>query len=248
MKGDLGVLFIEALEGLAYRYDGQVARLIVEKVYGPEPETTITIKPLTADGTSSWGLTKGQTYLEDEDQLSDTDKLAAAIMAAGQDIRGGPYAVANAMILHGTSLVSRSRMDPSRTPRASRKLSKRRAGTTCKPANAGQGRVGMAGFFDRDRGAPLPCQRGSQGAIMFKRRAAGQRIFPSEPAAPSLPRPVPEGQAAPSMAPALDDFGQPFKSVGGALLRQVRLSLSSAIHQALMTSPIWPRSSGWIAL
>ena len=34
-----------------------------------------------------------QTYLEDEDQLTDTDKLAAAIMAAGQDIRSGLYAV-----------------------------------------------------------------------------------------------------------------------------------------------------------
>jgi hypothetical protein len=38
---------------------------------------------------------------------------------------------------------------------------------------------------------------------MFKRHAAGQRIFPSEPAAPSLPRPVPEGQAAPSKAAEL---------------------------------------------
>ena len=38
---------------------------------------------------------------------------------------------------------------------------------------------------------------------MFKRRAAGQRIFPSEPAAPSLPSPVPEGPAAPSMAAEL---------------------------------------------
>ena len=35
MKGDLGVLFIEAMEGLTYRNDGQVARLIVEKVYAP---------------------------------------------------------------------------------------------------------------------------------------------------------------------------------------------------------------------
>jgi hypothetical protein len=40
---------------------------------------------------------KEQTYLEDEDQLSDTDKLVAAIMAAGQDIKSGLYAVANAM-------------------------------------------------------------------------------------------------------------------------------------------------------
>jgi hypothetical protein len=38
---------------------------------------------------------------------------------------------------------------------------------------------------------------------MFKRRAAGQRIFPSEPAAPSLPSPVPEGPAAPSLAAEL---------------------------------------------
>jgi hypothetical protein len=47
---------------------------------------------------------------------------------------------------------------------------------------------------------------------MFKRRATGQRIFPSEPAAPSLPSPVPEGQAAPSMAAELaylDSDGAP---------------------------------------
>jgi Holliday junction resolvase RusA-like endonuclease len=43
---------VKALVGLAYRNDGQVWRLIVEKVYGPEPETTITIKPLTADAPS----------------------------------------------------------------------------------------------------------------------------------------------------------------------------------------------------
>jgi hypothetical protein len=36
---------------------------------------------------------------------------------------------------------------------------------------------------------------------MFKRPAAGQ--FPSEPTAPSLPSPVPEGPAAPSMAAEL---------------------------------------------
>jgi hypothetical protein len=35
---------------------------------------------------------------------------------------------------------------------------------------------------------------------MFKRRAVDQRIFPSEPAAPSLPSPVPEGPAATSSA------------------------------------------------
>ena len=47
---------------------------------------------------------------------------------------------------------------------------------------------------------------------MFKRRATGQRIFPSEPAAPSLPRPVPEGPAAPSSAAELaylDSDGAP---------------------------------------
>ena len=38
-------------------------------------------------------------------------------------------------------------LDPSRTPRASRKLSKRRAGTTCSGQDC---RVGMAGFFDRE--------------------------------------------------------------------------------------------------
>jgi hypothetical protein len=50
---------------------------------------------------------------------------------------------------------------------------------------------------------------------MFKRRATGQRIFPSEPAAPSLPRPVFEGQAAPSMAAELaylDSDGAPHES------------------------------------
>ena len=47
---------------------------------------------------------------------------------------------------------------------------------------------------------------------MFKRRATGQRIFPLEPAAPSLPRPVPEGQAAPSTTAGsayLDSDGAP---------------------------------------
>ena len=85
---------------------------------------------------------------------------------------------------------------------------------------------------------------------MFNRRAVGQRISPSEPVAPSLLSPVPEDQAAPSSAAELaylDSDGAPhegeqpvmisasrLKSVGGALLRQVRLSLSSAIHQALI--------------
>jgi hypothetical protein len=56
---------------------------------------------------------KEQSYLEDEDQLSDTDKLAAAIMAAGQDIKSVLYAVANAMILHGHELVNDGpRADP----------------------------------------------------------------------------------------------------------------------------------------
>ena len=47
---------------------------------------------------------------------------------------------------------------------------------------------------------------------MFKRRATGQQIFPLEPAAPSLPRPVPEGQAAPSTTAELaylDNDGAP---------------------------------------
>ena len=35
---------------------------------------------------------------------------------------------------------------------------------------------------------------------MFKRRATGQQIFPLEPAAPSLPSPVPEGPSARSSA------------------------------------------------
>jgi hypothetical protein len=33
---------------------------------------------------------------------------------------------------------------------------------------------------------PFPLPRDSQGSIMFKRLAAGQRIFSSEPAAPSI--------------------------------------------------------------
>jgi hypothetical protein len=52
----------------------------------------------------------------------------------------------------------------------------------------------------------------AKGAIMFKRRATGQQIFPLEPAAPSLPRPVPEGQAAPSTTAGsayLDNDGAP---------------------------------------
>jgi hypothetical protein len=32
----------------------------------------------------------------------------------------------------------------------------------------------------------IECRPGSPGAIMFKRRAIGQRIFPSDPAAPSV--------------------------------------------------------------
>ncbi len=47
---------------------------------------------------------------------------------------------------------------------------------------------------------------------MFKRRATGRQIFSLEPAAPSLPRPVPEGQAAPSTTAGsayLDNDGAP---------------------------------------
>ena len=47
---------------------------------------------------------------------------------------------------------------------------------------------------------------------MFKRRAVDQRIFPSEPAAPSLPSPVPEGSTTPSSAADLaylDSDGAP---------------------------------------
>ena len=47
---------------------------------------------------------------------------------------------------------------------------------------------------------------------MFKRRATGRQIFPWKPAAPSLPRPVPEGQAAPSTTAELaylDNDGAP---------------------------------------
>jgi hypothetical protein len=47
---------------------------------------------------------------------------------------------------------------------------------------------------------------------MFKRRATGQRIFPTEPAAPSLPSPVPKGPAPPSSAADLaylDSDGAP---------------------------------------
>jgi len=47
---------------------------------------------------------------------------------------------------------------------------------------------------------------------MFKYRAAGQRIFPSEPAAPSLPRPLPEDPAVSCSAAELaylDSDGAP---------------------------------------
>jgi len=47
---------------------------------------------------------------------------------------------------------------------------------------------------------------------MFKRRATGQRISPSEPPAPSLPRPFPEGPAVPCSAAELaylDNDGAP---------------------------------------
>jgi hypothetical protein len=36
--------------------------------------------------------------------------------------------------------------------------------------------------------AHLPCRRGRQGEIMFNHRAAGQRIFPSEPFVRSMTR------------------------------------------------------------
>jgi hypothetical protein len=59
-------------------------------------------------------LPKEQTYLED----ADADKLAVAIMAAGQDIRGGPYAVANAIILHGHKFGEPVKDGPFDEPRA----------------------------------------------------------------------------------------------------------------------------------
>jgi hypothetical protein len=96
---------------------------------------------------------------------------------------------------------------------------------------------------------------------MFKRRAVDQRIF--QPAAPSLPSPVPEGPAATSSAAELaylDSDGAPHEGeqilmisaspsnpIGGAVLRQGGLLVSSAIHQAL-TSSIWSWSRRWIAL
>jgi hypothetical protein len=47
-------------------------------------------------------------------------------------------------------------------------------------------RVGMARSFIPKMAIPSSLPRDSQGAKMFKRRAADQRIFPSEPAAPSI--------------------------------------------------------------
>jgi hypothetical protein len=52
-------------------------------------------------------------------------------------------------------------------------------------------RVGMAGSFTPNDEPPLTPTR-SPGAIMFKRRATGQQILQSEPAAPSMaPAPAP---------------------------------------------------------
>jgi hypothetical protein len=44
----------------------------------------------------------------------------------------------------------------------------------------------MAGSFILKMAIPSSLSCGSQGEIMFKRRATDQRIFPSEPAAPSI--------------------------------------------------------------
>jgi hypothetical protein len=60
----------------------------------------------------------------------------------------------------------------------------------------------MTGSFISKMAIPFSLSRGRprRRSIMFKRRATGQRIFPSEQVAPSLQNPVPEGPAAPSSA------------------------------------------------
>ena len=60
---------------------------------------------------------------------------------------------------------------------------------------------------------------------MFKCCGAGQRIFPSEPAAPSM-APAPAPMTTSDSIPA--DLG--YSISRPAVLRQVRLSVSSAIH------------------
>jgi hypothetical protein len=94
----------------------------------------------------------------------------------------------------GTSLVIRSfPMNPARIQEIIETA-------RCKPANCWTGLRRRHGQIVYPKnGDPLfLADAVAKGAIMFKRLAAGQRIFPSEPAATSLPRPVPEGQAAPS--------------------------------------------------
>jgi hypothetical protein len=49
-------------------------------------------------------------------------------------------------------------------------------------------RIAMAGSFVPKMAIPSSLSCGSQGEIMFKRGATGQRILPSEPGAPSMTR------------------------------------------------------------
>ena len=65
---------------------------------------------------------------------------------------------------------------------------------------------------------------------MFKCRAAGQRIFPSEPAPPSLPRPVPEGPTTPFSAAELaylDSDGAPDEGEQPLMISASRLNPSA---------------------
>jgi hypothetical protein len=89
----------------------------------------------------------------------------------------------------------------------------------------------MAGFFDRDRSCPSSLlTRQPQEAIMSQRHAAGQRIFPSEPAAPSLPSPVLEGPTTPSSAAELaylDSDGAPHEGEQPLMVSASRLNPSA---------------------
>ena len=73
---------------------------------------------------------------------------------------------------------------------------------------------------------------------MFKRCGAGQRIFPSEPAAPSM-APAPAPMTTSDSIPA--DLG--YSISRPAVPRQVRLSVSSAIRHG---SRRWIKLKAWV--
>ena len=135
---------------------------------------------------------KEQTYLEDEDQIKRHRHIGGGHHGGLAGYQERPVRGCKWHDLSWAQVCEPVKNGPFEPRRASRKLSKRRGGTTCKPANYRTGLPRRHGWIFFSPFSLFQAARAASGANMFKGRAAGQRIFPPEATAPSMaPAPAP---------------------------------------------------------